>query len=355
MKFDVVVGNPPYDIKDSVSRPDGSKNASSSPVYDLFFYLAKNMSKEKIDLIFPSRWIAGAGKGKALKEFTNDLLNDKHVSYLHLYRNASVVFPSTEIKGGVLYLTYDKNYEGKTKIIVDDYNDEQSSYTGYLNSVNSGVLIPYKELITIYTKIKAMVNLDDNNVQNMVSSRTPFGFHTDFFKNPSKYNCPEIFSEKKNDDDIKILGLKNWKRMERYIPYNYPIPKRHDLIDCWKVFGPYAYGDDMYGEKGPNLEIAGPNVICTETYLVFGNFKTKFEAESFEKYFHTKFFRALVGILKVTQHSTTTYRFVPIQDFTENSDIDWNRSIDEIDNQLYKKYKLDDDEIEFIEHKVESM
>jgi len=147
------------------------------------------------------------------------------------------------------------------------------------------------------------------------------------------------------------------------LPKDYPIPLGNQYVNKWKVFAPYAYGDSrdrFLGDEGA-VQIIGPAVLgkkgqaCTETFLQIGNFNTEFEAESLLKYYKTKFFRTMVAILKSTQHSTTAFKFVPLQDFTPNSDIDWTKSISEIDQQLYKKYGLSEEEIAFIEEKVQAM
>ncbi|WP_290003125.1 hypothetical protein [Faucicola atlantae] len=144
-------------------------------------------------------------------------------------------------------------------------------------------------------------------------------------------------------------------RVSRFVPNDYPLPAGKESVDKYKIFASYAYGTGSFGEKGANLILGEPLQICTETFLQIGNFDTEFEAQSFIKYYKTKFFRAMVGILKVTQHSTTTYGYVPLQDFTAESDIDWSQSIADIDQQLYQKYGLDQTEIDFIETKVKPM
>ena len=176
---------------------------------------------------------------------------------------------------------------------------------------------------------------------------------TNFFNDPSKYKLPDVSTERHSSNDIEIYGLYDKKRVIRYVPEDYPIPYGKENIKKWKVFGSYAYGRGTYGEKTPELIIGKPNQICTETFLSFGPFDTEFEAKAFKKYYNGKFFRALLGILKNTQHSTTSFHIVPLQNFTKKSDIDWSKSISQIDEQLYNKYNLNNEEREFIEKKVE--
>lgn len=353
MKFDVVVGNPPYQENDNGKREDGSANASASPLYHHFFHLAQKVSNEKIELIFPARWLNGAGKG--LGNFSKEMFKERHVRSLTLFKNSSYVFPNTEIKGGVLYLTYEKEYDGEAEVTVFDKNGEKNQFNSYLDSAGAGVFIPFGELQSIYKKVDIKSNLSSSNVQMITSVLKPFGLRTDFFRNQKKYGLPDIYEMRRNDSDIEVIGLDKMKRVTRYVPADYPVPAGNELVEKWKVFGPYAYGSGEFGESAPNLLIGAPYQISTETFLAFGPFENKADSEAFKKYFETKFFRSMIGILKTTQHSTTTYGFVPMQDFTANSDIDWTKSIPEIDHQLYKKYDLDQNEINFIEEKVKGM
>lgn len=353
MKFDVVVGNPPYQENDNGRREDGTANASASPLYDKFFYLAEKLSRETVSLIFPARWLTGAGKG--LGDFSKKLLASKNVKSLSLFLDSSKVFANTDIKGGVLYLIYDQSYEGQATITLIEKNGSKSTSVGYLNSSNSGVFIPFPELVSIYEKVSSVDNLEAKSMQKIVSSRKPYGLTTDFFKNPSKYGLPPISMEKESGDDIEIIGLEKMKRVSKFVPQEYPLPSGNDLVSNYKVFSPYAYGSGSFGEIAGTLILGRPNQISTETFLVIGPCDTEYEAKGILSYYKTKFFRAMIGILKSTQHSTTAFRFVPLQNFTQNSDIDWSRPISEIDQQLYKKYGLSKEEIDFIETKVKAM
>ncbi|MEW4353728.1 Eco57I restriction-modification methylase domain-containing protein [Streptococcus pneumoniae] len=353
MKFDVVVGNPPYQENDNGKREDGSANASASPLYDKFFYFARKHSNRYVNLIFPARWLTGAGKG--LGNFAKDMLNDSHFSAVTIHQDSSQVFQNTDIKGGVMNFTYDKEHHQAANITVIEKTREIHQFSNYLNSANSGIFIPFKELINIFTKVKEKEDLESRNIQKIVSVLKPYGLRTDFLRNPSKYKLPPIFAERSKSNDIEIFGLLNTNRVSRFVPRDYPIPTGLDTIETWKVFAPYAYGSGTFGEVGATLLLGKPLQISTETFLRIGSFKTEFEAQALINYYKTKFFRALIGILKVTQHSTTTYGFVPLQDFTPNSDIDWSKSIAEIDQQLYRKYGLNEQEIAFIEEKVKEM
>ena len=248
-----------------------------------------------------------------------------------------------------------KNYTGKAKVTIKDAESEEKTEK-FLNEEGVGVFVPYVELADILGKVRIKTpELEKDNMQKIVSILKPYGLRTDFFRNQIKYNLPPVSIKRQNDDDIEIIGLDKGKRASRFIPRDYPIPAGRDTVGGWKVFIPYAYGCGALGETIPSPTLGSPIQICTETYLRIGSFKTEFEAESLLKYIKTKFFRTMVGILKTTQHSTTTYKYVPLQDFTADSDINWTKSIPEIDRQLYNKYGLDDREIRFIEEKVKEM
>ena len=352
MKFTAVVGNPPYQENDNGARADGSANASASPIYQYFVEESKNFSDIQC-LVIPSRWAMGAGKG--LKKFTESMLKDHHIQSFYYFMDSKDIFPNNDIKGGICYFVRNRNYTGKAKITVKDTASEETMHK-FLDEEGVGIFIPYAELADILGKVKKeTVDFKEQNMQKIVSVRKPYGLSTDFFTSQSKYNLPPVNIKKQKDDDIEIIGLYKTKRTSRFVPRDYPVPAGGDTIGRWKVFIPYAYGCGAIGETIPSPILGSPIQICTETYLRIGCFNTKFEAEALLKYIKTKFFRTMVGILKTTQHSTTTYKYVPIQDFTPKSDIDWSKSIEEVDKQLYKKYNLSDKEITFIEEKVRPM
>lgn len=353
MKFDVVVGNPPYQENDNGKRDDGSANASASPLYDKFFFLSTRLANKYVSLIFPARWTTGAGKG--LGNFTRKVLSDKHFKHVTVIQDSAQVFPNTDIKGGVMHFVYDKQEEQPANIRVISGDGKEHRFTDYLDSANTGIFIPFVKLTNVLKKVQRHTSLDSQNIQKIVSVLKPYGLRTDFFKNPSKYQLPDVFAEARAADDFSIFGLEGGKRVCRYVSRDYPLPIRDETIEKWKLFVPYAYGSGTLGEVGATPIVGRPGQLVTETFLRIGSFDTEYEATSLMKYYKTKFFRVLVGILKVTQHSTTTYGLVPLQNFTPESDIDWTQSISEIDQQLYRKYGLSEEEIAFIEEKVKAM
>lgn len=352
MKFDVVVGNPPYQVNDKGQRNDGSINASASPIFHRFCRISEKISHVQ-SIIMPARWLSGAGKG--LSQFTKNMLNKESLQSFKLFTDSGMVFSNVDIKGGICFYINKNSYVGLTNITVV-FNDGNEQYKGKLNSGNSGVFIPFRKLVAILGKVKEIEKcLSKTNMQSIISVRKPYGLSTDVFRNPNKYNLPKLQNSKLKSDDIEIIGLDNKKRVSKFAPSNYPIEIHRNTINKWKVFFPYAYGSGTFGESAGTPLLGEPMQICTETFLRLGSFETKSEAESVLKYYKTKFFRVMVGILKTTQHSTTTFRFVPLQDFTQNSDIDWSKTISEIDQQLYKKYNLTEEEIAFIEEEVQPM
>ena len=360
-KFDAVVGNPPYQVNDDGGdRQNGTVNASASPVYDKFVNSAKSLDPGVISMIMPSRWLSGAGKG--LKEFGRTMLQDTHIKSIHIFPNSRDIFPSVDIKGGVCYFLRDTNYAGSADITIQNGDNITTSHR-FLDTTGTGTFIQFTELASIYGKVAP--DIKKGTIQSIMSVRKPYGFSTDIIGNYRKYGLPEMYNERQRDSDLEMWGLLRGKRTLVYLPENYPIPVyplglNKDNFKKWKVFVPYAYGCGALGEEIPTPILGTPILgtpiqICTETFMQYGAWGAEPEAKAALRYLKTKFFRVLVGILKTTQHSTTTFKFVPLQDFTANSDIDWSKSIPEIDQQLYRKYGLTDEEIGFIETHVKPM
>lgn len=250
MKFDVVIGNPPYQENDtSIQRESGAANASASPIYHLFINEAVKISDIQC-FVIPSRWAMGAGKG--LKKFTEKMLNDQHIQYFSYFTDSKDIFPNNDIKGGICYFARNKNYTGKAKVTVKDAESEQKTEK-FLNEEGVGVFVPYVELADILWKVRTITaNLEKDNMQKIVSVLKPYGLRTDFFRNQIKYNLPSVSTKKQNNDDIEIIGLDKGKRVSRFIPQNYPLPVGRGTVGRWKVFIPYAYGCGALGETIPS-------------------------------------------------------------------------------------------------------
>ena len=348
MKFDAIVGNPPYQMS------DGGAQASATPVYNLFVDVSKKLNANYISMIMPSRWMTG---GKGLDKFRDDMIHDKHFLVLHDYLNPKDCFSNVNIKGGVCYFLRDKNTEAPCKI-TSHTNEGLYKSTRYLAEDGDNIFIRENRLLQIKNRVFA---IQTEMFDSIVSARKPYGLEAETMLKASKYGLPD-FSNEPYENGYRILGLgEKQKRMWKYIPKDYPIPKRNIALNKYKVFIAEAYGCGAIGEVAstPVLStpvLSTPGELCTETFLQIGPFETELEANNCCRYIYTKFFRAMVGIQKQTQHTTQkAYRFVPLQDFTNESDIDWSKSVAEIDKQLYKKYNLTQEEIDFIEKTVKPM
>lgn len=331
MKFDVIIGNPPYQLS------DGGAQASAKPIYNLFVEQAKKLNPRYLTMIIPSRWMTG---GKGLDDFRLNTIKDKHFLILHDFVNSDDIFNGVDIKGGVCYFLWSKEKKDKCDVYLHDSLGVHYSKR-YLTEDKEEVFIRYNQLVEIKNKVK---KLNEKSFETIVSARKPYGLPSDFFKNQIKYGLP-VVNKEKISDGYSILGLENLKRVIRYIPKNYPLPKNEGLNE-FKIFISESYGCGAIGEAPATPVLATPGELCTETFLQIGTFKTKNEAENCITYIKTKFFRVLVGILKNTQHATQkVYHYVPLQDFSKP----WT------DEELYKKYKLNQDEIDFIEAMVKPM
>ena len=349
MKFDIIITNPPYQLS------DGGARASARPIYQLFIQNAIALNPKYLSMIVPSRWMVG---GKGLDLFRAQMLSDRHIKILHDYLNPKECFPNNEINGGVCYFVWSNEYQGKTEIYTHR-GDEISKSARYLNEGAGDIFIRFEELISI--KDKALAH-SPKTLDSMVSASKPYGLRAETMLCAKKYGLPE-FCDFAVKNGYSVLGLDNrGQRTTKYIAPDYPLPKISACARKYKVF--IAEADGAAGQIGNPIPariigkptLGKPNEICTETFLEIGPFDTSEQAENVCKYIKTRFFRCLVGIQKQTQHTTQkVYRFVPIQNFTSNSDIDWSKSIASIDQQLFLKYKLSEEEIRFIETMVQEM
>lgn len=330
MKFDVVIGNPPYQLS------DGGAQASATPIYHLFIQQAKKLNPRFLSMIVPSRWMAG---GKGLDDFRSEMIHDKHIRVLHDFINAGDCFQGVEIKGGVCYFLWDRDHPGLCQISTHDENGVVESER-YLCDEGDDVYIRYPQLVSIKNKVAAKTN---KTFDSIVSARKPYGLPGDFFKDPSKYGYPRIY-ENPIQGGFSILGLEKLKRVIRYIPASYPLEKKAGL-DKYKLFISESYGAGVLGEPMPTPVVGKPGELCTETFLQVGPFNTQEEAKNCITYLNTKFFRVLVGVRKNTQHATQkVYQAVPLVNFDKK----WT------DKELYSKFELSKEEIDFIEKMTKS-
>lgn len=330
MEFDAIVGNPPYQIM------DGGAQASSTPVYNLFVDMAKKVKPCNISMIMPARWFAG---GKGLDTFRENTLHEKHISKLVDYFDSTLCFPGVDISGGVCYFLWSKNISEKCTI-VNVRNDMVSTSMRPLLEEDTDAYIRFNESVSIIKKTQT--NLDIS-FADLVSSRKPFGLVTNV----------KISEAPTDNEDVAIFAYPK----NGYISRN-KVQQNIDWINEIKVCISYAYGergDFPYFVIGKPF-IAPPNSCCTETYLVIKSGNNSSIAQNICSYMKSKFLRFLVLQKKNTQHATKqVYELVPMQDFTEKSDIDWSKSVSEIDAQLYKKYGLSKEEIAFIESMIKPM
>ena len=322
MKFDVIVGNPPYQLD------DGGAQASAVPIYNLFVEQAKRLNPTYLSLIIPARWYGG---GRGLDDFRMNMLEDKHICVLHDYLNASDCFGTgVEIKGGVCYFLRNNNKEGKCKINTYKGKDNVVNQPArYLKEEGSDVFIRYAEGVSVFKKV---MKQKEQMFDQFVSAQRPFGLRT-FVKGKAQY-FPEAVTLYQNG------GIGYISRDEVEVNKN--------LIDSFKIYISRAYNaGDIYPHQILGKPILGePNTCCTETYITIGPYKNRQETENAISYVRTRFFRFMVFLTKVSQMaSAKVYQFVPLQDFSHS----WT------DEMLYKKYGLTDEEIAFIESMIRPM
>lgn len=342
MKFNVIVGNPPY------QESDGGAQASAKPIYHHFVNIAKKLKPTYISMIMPTRWYAG---GRGLNDFREQMLNDSEISELHDFLKPDVIFPNINLRGGICYLLWDNQHDNSKDLTkVYTYNEDLNSTTNLrsLKTEGSDILIRHNRAIEITEKVK--LSDDFTSFENYISSLRPFGFRG-YFTKDDKFRS----SGKGLKKPIICYGKgKQIGYLERD-----EITKNEDWISEYKVYTARAnnIGTEL-NDDNLNTFVGKPNTICTESYIVVGiGLKlNESSASNLCKYFKTRFARFQHSIGKAGQDATSkTYKFMPVQDFTSKSDIDWAKSIEVIDQQLYKKYKLSSEEIKFIEKMIKSM
>lgn len=340
MKFGAVVGNPPYQIS------DGGAQASAKPIYQHFVLLGKELSSEYTCFITPTKWFAG---GKGLGEFRGIMLHDRTLKELHDFTTPEDIFPNTNNRGGICYFIND--IEKNNDIVrVVTYKDDKVTSDVNRTLIVDGIDIFIRDSIGLGILDKIFRGNYENNFSSIVSSRKPFGLDGNFVKN-KEFNS----SNNGLKDPIKCYGR---SQKNGYIEKIF-ITKNVNWINRWKVYTPYAnnIGTEL-NDDNQNSFIGEPNSVCTETFLIIGaelNL-TKESAENLSAYLRTKFSRYLHSLSKISQHGTSkTYRFLPLQDFTEDSDIDWAKDVDEIEEQLFSKYNITEDERNHIKSSIKDM
>ena len=343
MKFDVVIGNPPYQ-----EEAQGT-STKDMPIYHKFIDSAIEVG-EKACLITPARFLFNAGGTP--KKWNREILKNPHVKVPYYEQNSAKVFPNTDIKGGIAITIFDKHKDYGAIETFTSFEELNS----IMKKVNVASELSLAEIVTnrgAY-RYSDLIYKDYPDAMKRVSDRR--------LASNAFIKLRELFyNHIPNDGNeyIKILGRFDNERVYKWFRKDYinnPIN-----LEKYKIIIPKANGSGAIGEVlstpliGEPL-IGEPLIGYTETFIAIGAFITEFEAKACLKYIKGKFSRAMLGILKITQDNTKeTWRKVPIQDFTPSSDVDWSQSIENIDQQLYKKYNLSQEEIDFIESKVRAM
>lgn len=329
MKFNAIVGNPPYQVM------DGGAGTSAKPVYNLFVDMARQLKPSYASMIMPAKWFTD---GKGLDNFRASMFADKRVSKIFDFIDSRDCFSNVDIAGGICYFLWDSSNESDCSF-TSVKGAERTSSIRNLSSMSE--FIRHAEAAEIVEKTKSLSSIF---LDTVVCARSPFGLRT--YVTPMKSGSLTLkFNKGKGpyeDSAIKVGRemIPQWKNIISYLTAE------------------HAGQTDKEGRKKllSSLDILAPNEICTETYMVIGHFNTELECRNMDKYARTSFFRFLVSQLAATQHlSKGKFALVPIQDFTAESDIDWSKNISEIDTQLYAKYGLSEDEISFIESMIKPM
>ena len=333
MKFDFIIGNPPY------QEETDSDSTRMPPIYNLFMDAAYNIA-DRVELITPARFLFDAGYTP--KMWNKKMLNDEHFKILYYESKSGEIFPNTDIKGGIAI----------------SYRDATQNFGAI------GIFTTYPQLDTILQKV---LSQSKNFLDSICYPALSYGLtprmleeHPDSvgrLRTSAFTKLEEIFYDDKPDDGyeyIQMIGLLGTKRVTKYVRRDYI--KTPDNFEFYKVILPASNGSGSIGEVLSTPVIGQPVIGHTQTFISIGRCQTEAEAQNLLKYIKSKFCRVMLGILKITQHNPPEkWRYVPLQDFTSLSDIDWSKSVAEIDRQLYAKYGLSDEEINFIETHVKEM
>lgn len=340
---DIIVGNPPYQ-DDAV----GEQKTYNGPIYNHYLDCAYAIS-DVVEMIHPARFLSNAGSTP--KAWNKKMLEDKHLGICGFWNKSVRLFDDTDIKGGIAVSLRDKKVEKGPIGLFTPYPE--------LNAIVQSVCKDkkFKSMSDIVVSRTAyrftdLMHKEHPEAMSQLSNGHPYDVSTNIFE-----RLPQVFfDEKPNDGNeyIRILGRIDNARIMKYVRRDYI--REVENLDGYKVFMAKANGTGAYGETLTPPIVGEPAVGNTESFISIGNFSTDSDASALMKYISTKFVRALLGTLKTTQDITPEkWKFVPLQDFSEASDIDWSLSVEEIDVLLYKKYNLSDEEIRFINEKVQAM
>lgn len=322
MKFDVIIGNPPYQLNDG-----GGRDSAAIPLYDKFVQKAKQLAPHFLIMIIPARWYTG---GRGLDDFRDNMISDTRMKVIHDYPETDDCFPGLNIRGGVCYFLWDSLYHGDCTII-NHIKGKMIEMKRPLKEANIPLLIRYNQSISIMKKV---LKLKEVSLGKYVSTSKPFGMRSNF---------SDFTSIQTEMHSVKLYRFGENGYVAKKI-----IVKNENLIDRYKVLVSKASpGGDEYPHSIVSQPIVSePNSVCTETYLVIKDVDSRIEAENLVSYIKTRFFRFMMSLVKNTQNiSKASYTFVPLQDFSHP----WT------DEMLYRKYNLSSDEIAFIESMIRPM
>ena len=359
--FDFAIGNPPYQEEQISTDTDSSQKNYAPPVYN-FFMDAANTVASKVELIHPARFLFDAGSTP--KAWNEKMLNDKHFKVLRYEENSDLIFPalSSPLKGGVA-ITYrdDAKEFGAIKVYTkfSELNSilhkvtDSNTFVSFSNIVYSRTEYRLTDKMhSDHPEARYVENENHEQIGGLLSKGHDYDMASNIFE-----RIPAIFSDVQptdGNDYISVMGRSGSKRITKYIRREYVNTTAN--LDSYKLFVPQANGAGNFGEVNTMPVVAFPGTAHTETFISIGKFASNDECEAGRRYICTKFLRTLLGVLKVTQNGNKpVWRLIPLQDFTSSSDIDWSKSVHEIDLQLYKKYGLSAEEISFIETNVKEM
>lgn len=334
MKFDVIVGNPPYQLADG----SGGSSDSAIPIYNKFIEQAIKLNPKYLVMITPSKWMFG---GRGLKKFREKMVEDTRIKYLYDFEKASDCFPGVHIDGGVGYFLWDRDYKGKTEYNFQSNNGNVSKSNRFLKNDYFDYVIRDNNALSIISKVSL-----EKNFTEIVSLTRPFGIRNFLFNEPERY--PESnLSFSPFDNSIKVYGVKGIKggarRVVGYVKRE-TATKNIETIDKHKIFFTTSFSTNAINP--PESIMGEPGSISTETFLMIGPFESEIEQLNCKSYIETNFFKVLLYFGKGTMHVTqSVFGLIPLQDFTEP----WT------DEKLYNKYGLTEDEIAFIESMIRPM
>lgn len=346
MKFDVVIGNPPY--QENVSSHSGNRSLAKQ-LFPSFIMASTKISKKYVSLITPAKWFTSQGQDHSFPPLRKYVKNHNHFKQIHYFGNDTDLFDDVEV-GSVNYYLYDKDYNGDTLF---------ANYFGESRAKKSEMMRPlFEENLDIILSLNPMVTILDN-----VRQYPNIEFLTKLTKGRNAFNITGKEAKKISEKDY-FEGAYELRASYEEIRYISPekISKNIEIAEKYKIFISKANGGAGTLSDGKQVSIIGepyigkPKSVCTDSLIPIGSFTTEIEAINLRKYLRTKFARFMVGIMKTSQNITQiVYRFVPLQDFSLNSDIEWNETLSSIDKQLYKKYGLDKEQVDFIESIIREM